>query len=120
MFTTNIKVRCRLHIMKSLLLLGGPILKENERQGRSSLEAAFKDLDKVFKNSLAKRVAHYIQDQEPAKEIETLATSEAPSLPGDVLELNVNKMKKTSIMEMRSKNAKKLDEVVKKAEHMQI
>ena len=91
MFTTHIKVKCRLHIMKSLMLMGGPILKENERQGRISIEAAFDGLDKVFKNSIMKRVEHHISDKEPIKDKEsvTAAPSEVPSLPGDVLELNV-------------------------------
>ena len=31
MFTTNIKVKNRLHVMKSLMLFGGTIMKENER-----------------------------------------------------------------------------------------
>ena len=31
MFSVNIKVKSRLHVMKSLLLLGGQIYKENER-----------------------------------------------------------------------------------------
>ena len=79
--------------MKSLMLIGGPILKENERQGRISLEAAFDGLDKIFKNSIMKRVEHHISDKDPIKENEkesvTAAPSEVPSLPGDVLELNV-------------------------------
>ena len=34
MFTTRIRVKNRLHVMKSLMLFGGTIMKENERQGK--------------------------------------------------------------------------------------
>ena len=59
MFTTRIRVKNRLHVMKSLMLFGGTIMKENERQGKLAMDASFEGLDKIFKSSLMKRVEHH-------------------------------------------------------------
>ena len=70
----------------------------------------------MLKRSIQKRVEHRMARVDGAKqresvEKETIATSEAPSLPKGVLELNVKQMEKSSIIEMRNKNARRLEEV---------
>lgn len=77
MFTTRIRVKNRLHVMKSLMLFGGTIMKENERQGKLAMDASFEGLDKIFKTSLMKRVEHHLNVPEQLQEMPTLASSEA-------------------------------------------
>ena len=77
----------------------------------------------MLKKSLQKRVEHHlisldVNKQKESIEKETIATSEVPSLPGGVLELNVKQMEKSNIIEMRNKSAKKLEEVLKKTNQM--
>ena len=77
----------------------------------------------MLKKSIQKRVEHHlisldVNKQKESIEKETIATSEVPSLPGGVLELNVKQMEKSNIIEMRNKNAKKLEEVLKKTNQM--
>ena len=77
----------------------------------------------MLKKSIQKRVEHHlisldVNKQKESIEKETIATSEVPSLPGGVLELNVKQMEKSNIIEMRNKSAKKLEEVLKKTNQM--
>ena len=89
MFTTRIRVKNRLHVMKSLMLFGGTIMKENERQGKLAMDASFEGLDKIFKTSLKKRVEHHLNVPEQMQEMPTLASSEAQSsMPSEILELS--------------------------------
>lgn len=78
MFSVNIKCFARIHIMKSLLLAKGQILKENERQARADVANGFDGLGKVLKQSIQKRLQHYtnpIVTHEPP-------TPEVMMLPG--------------------------------------
>lgn len=58
----SVKVRCyaRIHIMKTLMLVKGQIMKENERQARADVERAHEGLGKFMKQSIQKRLQHYI------------------------------------------------------------
>ena len=118
MFTTRIRVKNRLHVMKSLMLFGGTIMKENERQGKVAMDASFEGLDSIFRKSLLKRVEHWLCSQDQLQEMPTLASSEAQSsIPSDMLELNAQQIE-TKLIEMRNKNAKRLEDVVRKADDM--
>ena len=64
MFSLNIKVKARIHIMKSLMLVKGAIVKENEKQARADMLNAFEGLGKVFKQSILKRLDHYLNPME--------------------------------------------------------
>ena len=89
MFTTRIRVKNRLHVMKSLMLFGGTIMSENERQGKIAMDASFAGLDSIFRKSLLQRLEHWLSSQDQLQEMPTLPSSEAlSSIPSDMLELN--------------------------------
>ena len=66
--------------MKSLMLFGGQIMKENERQTRAAVEKSFDGIGKVFKSSIRKRLHHHLH-KGGARPSLTPTTSEVQSVP---------------------------------------
>jgi len=60
MFSVNIKVKGRIHALKSLFGVEGKLKKENERQGVADMQRSFEGLGKVLKTSIYKRLEHYL------------------------------------------------------------